>query len=273
MSMYVSFGSEPHLQTLEKLEASGRSARWTVNSSVRRGDTILFYLSRPVSSIVAVGHVESAQAIKGYLANYPDHYGALIKVDQFLRPALALTAARQLLPAWHWLRFPQKHVVVPPKFEATLREALRINGMDTAGASIDDPIVLPRGAGFGSPEENRKVEAAAVRAVRKLFKGWNIRDRQKDGCGYDLECKRKSEEEHVEVKGIKGAIVSFPITKKEYDLAASDPNFVLYAVTRALTQSANVHRFSGKEMRREFEFREIAYFAKLRRKGSRDSSC
>jgi hypothetical protein len=265
MATYISLGSERHLTDLRKAAQSGRRIRWTVNSNAVRDDTLLFYLRRPISSIVAVGHMVSPEARMGFMPGYPNDYGAFVHIDRMIEPRLTLVQARVLVPDWMWLTNPQTQAALPQTHEKPMFQALGIIPREQAIAdAYEDAVIIPKGAGFGDPEKNSKVEKAAIRAVRARLKGWKIRDRQKDRCGYDLQCTREKLGEHAEVKGIDGSIVSFPITKKEYDLSGSDPKFVLYAVTNALT-SPNVHRFTGAALRAAYDFRIIGYFAKPRR--------
>ena len=72
-----------------------------------------------------------------------------------------------------------------------------------------------KGAGFGTYEQNKKVEEAALYHVKRHFKaqGWAVRDVSSENRGYDLLCKRSGEERHVEVKGARGDGQQFIITR------------------------------------------------------------
>jgi len=123
------------------------------------------------------------------------------------------------------------------------------------------------GSGFGRDKErNRRVELAAVRAVIAYYssKGWDVDpDYQKKGQGFDLLCQRGSEIKLVEVKGVSGNKVSFPITAGE--VRASDRlNFVLHVVLRALSKEPKILRWSGKQMKKDFDLTAIQYFATLK---------
>jgi len=125
------------------------------------------------------------------------------------------------------------------------------------------------GAGFGtSHEHNRKVEQAAIEAVWTWYedRGWKIRDRQKDGCGYDLCCTKNDAEHHVEVKGVSGKQTQVILTRKEYETSTRDPNFVLCIVTGALTDSPEIEDFFGhKDISDAFSVVPLAYQATLRK--------
>ena len=118
------------------------------------------------------------------------------------------------------------------------------------------------GAGFGNAEENKKVEIAAISHITKIFKdkGWYVESVENEKCGFDLLCTLGEEIENIEVKGIKGSEVGFIITRGECDQAQNNSNFVLYAVTQALS-SPQAHRFSGPDVLAKFDFLPIQYRA------------
>jgi hypothetical protein len=124
------------------------------------------------------------------------------------------------------------------------------------------PIV---GAGFGSPEQNKKVEESAIEIITNHYKskGWTVQSVENDKIGYDLVCRNGSSEENVEVKGISGGDVSFIITKNELNAAKNNPKFVLCVVLNALSPSPTIHRFSGIEFTSRFELSVIQYIASL----------
>lgn len=121
----------------------------------------------------------------------------------------------------------------------------------------------PLGAGFGVWEQNRRVERAALRFVRGRYeqRGYSVRDVSSENRGYDLLCRRKGDEKHVEVKGARAEGQRFVITANEYKAWKQDKRFVLALVTRALSKKPSVHYFSGAAARSEFEFQPLAYIA------------
>ena len=122
------------------------------------------------------------------------------------------------------------------------------------------------GAGFGDPETNKQVERSAVEYVTKQYEaaGWSVISVEADKCGYDLLCKKGAREEHVEVKGGRGAEPSFIITAGEVRRAQGDPRFVLQVVTGTLTAKPQAHRYTGAEFIEHFNLVELAYKASLR---------
>lgn len=94
-----------------------------------------------------------------------------------------------------------------------------------------------RGAGFGTAEENRRVELAAVQTVMDTLrsKGYNVASVESLNLGWDLTARREGEELHIEVKGAAGAVPKFFLTGNEFRTSRTDPAWVLAVVTSALT--------------------------------------
>lgn len=140
--------------------------------------------------------------------------------------------------------------------------------MELLSAGVDDSAPSPplrTGAGFGSAAENRLVERAAIRAVTRDYKsrGWHVTSREHLCEGYDLYCRRGKREEHVEVKGIRGALCSFIITANETQASRYDPFFKLCVVTNARIPSRRkLWRFTGAKLGSTFDLQPIAFIAK-----------
>lgn len=135
---------------------------------------------------------------------------------------------------------------------------------------FDDELSPERtstGAGFGNPETNRKVERAAVAAVTDWYEseGWTVESVEAQKCGYDLLCRKESEENHVEVKGIQGELVAFIITAAEVKQAQKDSDFVLCVVTSALTNDPKLILYDGESFGSDFELSPLSYRAVLRK--------
>jgi hypothetical protein len=124
-----------------------------------------------------------------------------------------------------------------------------------------------RGAGFGDPEKNRKVEQAAMRACGKYLtrRGWKVKDVHLENRGYDLLCRRSGSTRHVEVKGSSGSVFNFPITKRERDEWQRSSSFVLALVTRALSPKPATRLFDHEDFRR-FRFVPLAFMASWKRR-------
>ena len=117
------------------------------------------------------------------------------------------------------------------------------------------------GAGFGDPETNRLVEAAAIEFVRSDYEstGWTVRSVEAEKCGYDLECRKDKKSLHIEVKGVRGKIVSFIITAGENKKALTDPDFLLCVVTSALEKKPQIQQYTGVQLKSRFRFDPLAY--------------
>lgn len=120
-----------------------------------------------------------------------------------------------------------------------------------------------RGAGFGDPVENKKVERAAIDHVTKDYqlRGWAVESVEPEKRGFDLRCTKGPIEEHVEVKGVRGREVSFIITRGEIKRAKNDSDFVLCVVTSALTNQCKCWSYRRKEFLQEFICEPLAYRA------------
>jgi hypothetical protein len=113
---------------------------------------------------------------------------------------------------------------------------------------------------------NRKIEKAAVKRVRKMYrsKGWKVTSVEHEKLGFDLFCKKGTKVRQAEVKGVKGCKVGFLITSGEFRKASEDGRFVLHVVIEALSKDAQVHTWSGKQMLRDFNFAPIQYVPQLK---------
>ena len=120
------------------------------------------------------------------------------------------------------------------------------------------------GGGFGSAEENRKVEAAVISHVRDYFRahGCAVRDVSGTKCGYDLECRRGRVTLHVEVKGTRGAEQKFILTRNEERTWKSDKRFRLALVTNALS-TPTLFQFRGPRALNRICLEPIAYVCAL----------
>lgn len=96
------------------------------------------------------------------------------------------------------------------------------------------PVV--QGAGFGTAEQNRKVEQAAIEHVTVAFEadGYQVKSVESARCGWDLTVTHGKKELHVEVKGVASSIVRFFLTANEHKTALADPHWLLVVVTDAL---------------------------------------
>lgn len=95
------------------------------------------------------------------------------------------------------------------------------------------------GAGFGDPVNNKKVEDAAMQAVRSHLekRGYTVSDVSRRNVGWDLTAYR-SRDKHVrfvEVKGVSGTREKVLLTRNEVNRADANPEWELAIVTSALS--------------------------------------
>lgn len=107
------------------------------------------------------------------------------------------------------------------------------SGQATESAPL--PSVV-QGAGFGTAEQNRRVEQAAIDYVIAVYEaeGYEVSSVEAEHRGWDLTVEGSDEEFHVEVKGVASSLVRFFLTANEYKTALRDPRWVLVVVTDAL---------------------------------------
>lgn len=140
-----------------------------------------------------------------------------------------------------------------------------------AGSDLPSRVLSAAGGGFVDPEQNVRVERAAVNAVKKSYQshGWDVESKEAENLGYDLLCTHRSDEHHVEVKGVRGSLYCILITKNEKTAAEHDRAFRLIAVTNALdAKRRRLQVFPGPEFVREFRLSPIAFTATLRQSGA-----
>lgn len=118
------------------------------------------------------------------------------------------------------------------------------------------------GGGFGYFKTNKKIEEAAISAVTNDYKkrGWKVTSIEAEKRGFDLLCTKANKEEHVEVKGIQGKVLSFIITAGEVKKSQSDKKFVICVVTSA-SSNPKLHKFTAKDFSDQFDLEAIAYRA------------
>lgn len=149
-------------------------------------------------------------------------------------------------------------------YATTMEEArvlLRACGTHASLEDLEEDVAGRNVLPFGLPENNKKVEVAAVEFVKRQYRsdGWKVRSVERLNLGYDLECERGGKEECVEVKGVSGSSPVFILTRKERDRATDDRRFIFCVVTGALTTNPALHRWTGRQLVNRFRFEPIAY--------------
>ena len=239
---------------LKKLAASGESARWSSLKGVQPGERVLIYCQRPHSAIVATA--ETAAASKPG-KRWP--YETMIRSVAMLEKPITRAEIATRFPEWPWAKTARGGTRPPAKIAEWLW-----NRAGTNEAEPECEVVFKAGAGFGDPINNRKVEVAAVKfATAQLeAEGYTVISRENEKIGYDLEAKKRGSVLHVEVKGVSGSIVQFPITTGEVRCGESDPTWHLFVVTGATSKSPVLHRFTWREFVAGFARTPLAFMAK-----------
>jgi hypothetical protein len=247
-------------ESAHEVRASGKGW-WSCSKATRKGDRVLVYLVGDDGGIAhewrATSDAEPDQEWK---------YICYVRRVRSFSCIIILSEIRYAVPKRECpiLHHPQGSSVKIPEGAAdrviALRGPVRIEGGSEATPPTDP------GAGFGDPDTNPEVEKAAVDRVRQHFeqRGWDVRSRESDCIGYDLECVKGKQEQHVEVKGTRGDTERFIITKKELETLRHDPRFVLAVVLKATAPRARIILHTGQEAAREFRFDCICYMANKR---------
>jgi len=242
------------LRELYRMAETGTSGWWSCPKLTARGDKLLFYVEAPESAVLAVGTV-----LSGTRRTDSKWYEARVGNIEMLENPLSLAELRGMFPGWAWLRSVNMFAYVSPeRARALLR---RVNG--ARRASEDG---LRGGAGFGDPESNRLTERAAVRHVKSVFRdrGYLVSSREREQIGYDLDARKGRTKLHLEVKGVSGGLMQFPITRQELGRARRDPAFWLVAVTNARKPTRSMHEFAGTAVARLFRLQALSYMATRR---------
>ena len=139
----------------------------------------------------------------------------------------------------------------------------------------DRPVQRTRASGgrggiCADPERRKQVEGAAIAMVYKEYPSprFEIDDRQKDNCGYDLlvrTAKKSGQELHIEVKGTQNAKPHFLMSKREYAYMLANPRqWRLAMVCDALGKKPKLEILNASEARQRFFWEEFTWHATAR---------
>lgn len=166
--------------------------------------------------------------------------------------------------------FKQGHVSTlyetTPGEAATLLRSCGISAryLSTIPSSSKPPLSR-RGAGFGTPAENKKVEEAAVAAFKHHYRSWKLIDVQSESSGYDFCARRGNQERHVEIKGVRSPHPKLIITSNEVATAENDALWRLCVVTNTLSAKPKLREWTAAEFLDQFDLQTISYMATLRK--------
>ena len=151
------------------------------------------------------------------------------------------------------------------EFTGGTQNPIRYLAWDNAGTDPAEALIRRAiGTGFGSPDENRRVERAAVAYATEWYdsQGWQVLTVEREKRGYDLLCTKGGQQEHVEVKGIRGTRPTFIITAGELARATSDKAFRLCVVTEALGDPHLLY-LEGGQFKEQAVLTPLAYRAEV----------
>lgn len=244
---------------LLRMSASGETHDgWGCPKAVREGDHVWFYITAPISSIVAHGNA-LRDATRGDNWTYETTIGEIEWID----PHISKKELLSLFPDWGWVKATRGKVQLDSQKAVELTN--RIKPAQNADMTVEE-ILSSQGAGFGDPIKNLQVEVAAIRFVREEYasKGFAVESVELQKIGYDLLVKQDSTEFHLEVKGVAGTEPAFIITENEKRCAEADQRFRLVVVTNALLANPEMLEITGKQLLSEYDFSPLAYRASSR---------
>jgi hypothetical protein len=244
-------------ESAEDVRETGEGC-WSCSKTTREGDRVLVYFAGDEPGIAHEWRATSNAELDDEWK-----YACDVQHVRSFSPIIALSEMRRAVPKKESpiLHHPQGRAIKIPEKAADRVIALR-GRVPIEGAREEKPCTNT-GAGFGDPDANPEVERAAVDKVRELFeeKGWQVHSRESECVGYDLKCVKGNQEKHIEVKGTRGDVERFIVTRKELDTLRRDPKFVLAVVLRAIGTDARVILRTGQEAEKDFRFDAIQYMA------------
>jgi Domain of unknown function (DUF3883) len=239
----------------EAATSNGSFPRWSSLKHAKRGDFVFFYISAPISAIVATGRILS-NAHPGRDWRYEARVGEI----GWLKRPVSLAQIRGEFPDWKWPEYPRAKLALNPD------RAMRLLTLTKAKVPLETAKSRSDGGGFGNPEQNFLVEQAAVRFATQKLKnnGYSVKSVEKENRGFDLRCRKARRELHVEVKGNSGLNAAFIVTQNELSCAKSDPDFRLALVNGATGPTPRMTLFTQKQLLSEFSFTPVSFIARKR---------
>jgi hypothetical protein len=228
------------------------------------GDTLFIWAGSPILKVIGCARLSDPDVPSdGELYNFRVEY----LTNRIDGPTIEHLRKDEVLGTASFLKSGPSGTVFRLTSEQGLRMLHILAGMMTSAADrsskrkptkaeeaeLEDRL----GSGFGSAEQNKTVEMAAIKAAKKHYKGdgWNVQSVEAQKIGFDLLCRKGKLELHV---GTAGVGAGFILTGGEYRTAESDERYELCLVESALSNPKR-NIITGKEMFERFEFVELAY--------------
>jgi hypothetical protein len=129
---HVVLGTPPdHLAALRDDADQDGETFWTINLKARPGDGVLFYMIKPVSSIVAVGRVASRpERVDDPQSDFDGYTMATIDSIVFLPRPLPRARIQKRLPRWAYWITPVRSQRVQPVHYSRLEKLLGEFGLE-----------------------------------------------------------------------------------------------------------------------------------------------
>ena len=126
MNTFLVLGSDADGQSLMEDCFASDVAYWTLHKDAQIGDRILFYITAPISAVVAMGKVSSEPE---YQPNPNEHWykhwlGEVSELE--VTNTTAMRELRQMFPEWKQLFYLRQNARVPGEIVEPLLELLRI---------------------------------------------------------------------------------------------------------------------------------------------------
>lgn len=107
-SYFIFLGSADDSHYLEPDDVVG----WTSQSEAEPDDMVFFYITAPVSAIVASGHIRSNWLNEIVNSRYEGRLMSDILVNNNSLE-IPIGKLRELFPEWNWLRYPRQNTQIP----------------------------------------------------------------------------------------------------------------------------------------------------------------
>lgn len=136
-----------------------------------------------------------------------------------------------------------------------------VAALSTAVATVAGSTRVRKVGPWNRPD--KAVEASAIKYVRAWLKrrGYQVRSRESDICGYDLHAVRDGRELHVEVKGVANNVPRFFISRTELNEATRNRRWRLAVVTSARRSPKLLPFVSGNRVKQMYDLQPTQWHA------------
>lgn len=126
MAVHFCFGNpKEHLLELATLASDQSQTTWTIDRHATAGDLAVFYMTQPLSAVVAWGIVAGEPALETE-GDWSGHHMAAIGGVYLLPRPVPRAALAARVPQWGFLRAPRRELRVPDEFAGSLLAGLGI---------------------------------------------------------------------------------------------------------------------------------------------------